>query len=759
VLCKLARLCQNYAESYGKSNKIKIPNFHITIHPRHRCRGRLGQFMSRENVTLFLKWCRVHKIPEPLLFESNDVVEKTEKDGQREGAREIVLCLMEVARLGVKYGVQPPKLILLEKEIEAEELLDNCMDGNISPSSVDSGYDINDLELSFQGNDSVDSAATTPHKTNHRDTDTPTKVKVYNDNTGVNSNTNNKDQHNKQNTIRKTSNEGSNEGSSHDNGGSSHDNGGGKGKQRKPTIKSTLHDMVTSILQSYNVGKITRLKEGKYIILGKVMFVRMLNDHCIVRIGGGWDTLEHYIMTHVGKIAPNSFESDCPAKENCSPSFGLNKQKNQRRKSTDLLRRKSANHLTQSTPNLLAIDNSPEHTPDRGRSPTLKTKSRSPSPARKKDQYDIAKERKRHDQRKISEAILRVQTDVIQNRMKKSASLDWTHIINKQENNNRKHSNTLLGISALSSNRINLIMADIPVDPVTNGTIGNAPRITNEPPTPKDEVSNPMDNIKKQKKTKDLTTTKAASTTKQTTSTATKNKALTSKTTTSKTTANKTNGVSSRSAPVVKATNASLLRNAKLANAKAIAEGKPALVKKTLTAKKSTDLAKTDSSRKQLSSTIASRNKSASNASSQPPSKPSTASSTTKRTTTSTKTTSSKPVNKSTTLSKPPGERLTAKPKVTASKPSNTSTKPPSSASKASFTATKPLTSATKKPTTKPVPSKTSIVSKTTQKTTKTTTSKIDSGKSLTAKKPIKKIDSNPEAKKVITKKVITKKN
>ena len=25
----------------------------------------------------------------------------------------------------------------------------------------------------------------------------------------------------------------------------------------------------------------------------------MLNDHMLVRIGGGWDTLEHYLMTHV----------------------------------------------------------------------------------------------------------------------------------------------------------------------------------------------------------------------------------------------------------------------------------------------------------------------------------------------------------------------------------------------------------------------------------------------------------------------------
>lgn len=53
-----------------------------------------------------------------------------------------------------------------------------------------------------------------------------------------------------------------------------------------------------------------------------------------------------YLTLPILYLAPNSFESDSPAKENCSPSFGLNKQKNQRRKSTDLLRRKGANHLS-----------------------------------------------------------------------------------------------------------------------------------------------------------------------------------------------------------------------------------------------------------------------------------------------------------------------------------------------------------------------------------------------------------------------------
>ena len=28
------------------------------------------------------------------------------------------------------------------------------------------------------------------------------------------------------------------------------------------------------------------------------IITKMLNDHMLVRIGGGWDTLEHYLMTH-----------------------------------------------------------------------------------------------------------------------------------------------------------------------------------------------------------------------------------------------------------------------------------------------------------------------------------------------------------------------------------------------------------------------------------------------------------------------------
>ena len=148
LLCKLAELVQKHAEMYAKKHKVTVPKFEIKYHQRARRRNQIGQFLARENVHTFLNWCRAHRIPEVILFESNDIVQTEEL---REGAREVVICLMEIARKAVKYGLKPPKLVLLENEIELEEKeekvsassepidLDYCCS---SPSlSVDSGVE------------------------------------------------------------------------------------------------------------------------------------------------------------------------------------------------------------------------------------------------------------------------------------------------------------------------------------------------------------------------------------------------------------------------------------------------------------------------------------------------------------------------------------------------------------------------------------------------------------------------------------------
>ncbi|KAF5899029.1 GAS2-like protein 1, partial [Clarias magur] len=189
-----------------------------------------GSFLARDNVSNFIGWCRHElRVKDVLMFETNDLVERCNE-------KNFVLCLLEVARRGAKFGMPAPMLVQLEQEIEEE---------------------IRDQEK-LQENTDKPSSRTRFHqdKTATQDSDSEPEL--------VNS-----------------------------------------WVQQKRVLcdMRNLDELVREILGQCSCPAqfpMTKVSEGKYKVgdSSALIFIRVLRAHVMVRVGGGWDTLEHYLDKH-----------------------------------------------------------------------------------------------------------------------------------------------------------------------------------------------------------------------------------------------------------------------------------------------------------------------------------------------------------------------------------------------------------------------------------------------------------------------------
>ncbi|TRY81927.1 hypothetical protein DNTS_013390 [Danionella cerebrum] len=232
ALCRHAnnvnRTACEFKEKYpDAAQSLRIPCKDVVFQSRNVTPG---SFLARDNVSNFIGWCRQELwIKDVLMFETNDLVERCNE-------KNFVLCLLEVARRGAKFGMLAPMLIQLEEEIE-EEIRDQ---ENLSEAI---GESMSSPERTYSRKESIGEPD-------------PALLARWRE------------------------------------------------QQKRVLLDMrNLDELVREILGQCSCPSqfpMTKVSEGKYKVgdSSALIFIRVLRTHVMVRVGGGWDTLEHYLDKH-----------------------------------------------------------------------------------------------------------------------------------------------------------------------------------------------------------------------------------------------------------------------------------------------------------------------------------------------------------------------------------------------------------------------------------------------------------------------------
>ncbi|XP_055356206.1 GAS2-like protein pickled eggs [Paramacrobiotus metropolitanus] len=205
-------------------------------------------FQARDNLCNCLAWCRSMQMRECLLFETDDLV-------LRKNEKSVILCVMEVARIGAKLGLPAPTLIQFEKEIDEAELQLRRRPQSVTPAGADNdGDDVASCSMS-SGIFSLGSTSVSDQEAG----DGP----------------------------------GADACSAVD----------GHANTPTPAYLQNVDQVVKEHVKECSCQtpfSLTKVAPGKYRVGSAqlLIYVRILRNHVMVRVGGGWDTLDHFLEKH-----------------------------------------------------------------------------------------------------------------------------------------------------------------------------------------------------------------------------------------------------------------------------------------------------------------------------------------------------------------------------------------------------------------------------------------------------------------------------
>ncbi|CAH8518938.1 unnamed protein product [Schistosoma intercalatum] len=248
--------------------------YHHHYHHHHSSNAIIS-FISRNNVSNFLQWCRQLGMYNSILFESEDLVCK-------KNLRNVIVCLLELARLGNYIHMCIPDIVKLEIEIDKQ--LTNEFNQSINQYSINSNHHHH-------------------QKINNNNDNDKNQLTYYRSNCSIGLRKQQQQQQDKNISMNKT-----NQHTLLDCNNNNNTNNVKKEKQKqelqRPIVDfRSLDELVRELLSQCTCKQtfpMVRIGEGRYLFgdKGTQIFVRILRNHVMVRVGGGWDTLSHFLSKY-----------------------------------------------------------------------------------------------------------------------------------------------------------------------------------------------------------------------------------------------------------------------------------------------------------------------------------------------------------------------------------------------------------------------------------------------------------------------------